>query len=126
MKTIWRILVVLAVALIVVGALIALRQTGVLATALPGSERARFEAGIERGRFTPDGFERRERGWFAPDGFERGHHAEREPDARGMIEVINNLLIIGVIIALVVGASLIARRFLRRRTPPRAEAGPPA
>ncbi|MCS6940528.1 MAG: hypothetical protein NZM94_14705 [Roseiflexus sp.] len=124
MKTVWRILAILAVALIVVGALVALRQTGILAMLLPGPERTQFEAGIERGRFAPDGFERRERGWFAPDGFERDHHAEREPDARGMIDAIKNLLIIGVIITLVVGASLIARRFLRRRAPPRAEAGP--
>lgn len=126
MKTIWRIIVILAAALIVVGALIGLRQTGVLARLLPETDRARFEAESGRDRFAPGGFERPERGGFARDGFERGHHAEREPDARGIIEVGKNLLIIGVIIALVVGASLIARRFLRRRSPPRAEAGPPA
>lgn len=96
MNTVWRILAILAVALIVAGALVALRQTGILATLLPGPDRTQFEAGIERGRFAPDGFERRERGWFAPDSFEHNHRAEREPNARGMIEAINNPLIIGV------------------------------
>lgn len=126
MKTIWRMIVILAAALVVAGALIALRQTGVLAQLLPETDRARFEAESGRDRFASGGFERLERGGFVRDGFERGHHAEREPDVRGIIEAVKNLLIIGVIIALVVGGSLIARRFLRRRSPPRAEAGPPA
>lgn len=126
MKTIWRIVAILAAALVVAGALIALRQTGVLARLLPETDHERLEAEIGRDRFAPGGFERPERGGFVRNGFERGHHAEREPDARGIIEAVKNLLIIGVIIALVVGASLIARRFLRRRSPPRAEAGPPA
>ncbi len=125
MKTLWRVLIILAAASVVVAALVALRQTGWAATWLPDADRARFEAGIERGRFAPDGFERggfiRER-----DGVDRGHGAERAPDARGIIEIVRNLLIIGVIVALVVGASLMTRRLLRRRSPPRAEAGPPA
>jgi hypothetical protein len=126
MKTIWRIVAILAAALVVVGALIGLRQTEVLARSLPEPDRAHLEAGIEYDRFAPGGFERSERGEFVGDGFARGHHTAREPDARGIIEAVKNLLIIGVIIALVVGASPITRRFLRRCSPPRAEARPPA
>lgn len=118
MKTFWRIVVILSAALVVVGALIALRQTEVLARLLPEPDRARLAAGVERDQFASGRFERDER-----DGFVREHDAKREPDARGIIEVVNNLLIIGVIIALVVGASPIVRRFLRRRSPPRAAAG---
>ncbi|MFQ3633358.1 hypothetical protein [Roseiflexus sp.] len=126
MKTLWRVLIILAAASVVVAALVALRQTGWAETWLPDADRAHFEAGIERGRFAPDSFERHERGGFTGerDRIDRGHGAERTPDARGIIEVVRNLLIIGVIVALVVGASLIARRLLRRRSPPRAEAGP--
>lgn len=124
MKNVWRIVVILAAALIVAGILITLRQTGVLEGALSGWDRARSEAGSARERFAPGGFEHPERSRFVRDGFERGHHAEREPDARGIIEVVKNLLIIGIIIALVVGASLIARRFLQRRAPPRTPSEP--
>jgi hypothetical protein len=112
MKTIWRVLAILSAALIVVGALIALRQTGFAATLLQGPDRTRFETGIERGR-------------FASGDVDRDHHTEREPDARGIIEAIRHLLIIGVIVALVGGASFIARRVLERRSSPRTEAGPP-
>lgn len=124
MKTVWRIVAILSAALVVAGALIMLRQTGVLARALPELDRAHLEARGDRDRFAPGGFERSERGGFAPGGFERDHHAEREPDVRGIIEAVKNLLIIGIITALVVGASPIARRFLRRQPPPRAPAEP--
>lgn len=123
MKTIWRIVAILSAALVVVGALIALRQTEVLARLLPEPDRASLAAGVEHDRFAPGRFERDKRSGFVGDGFVHHHDAERKADARGIIEAVKNLLIIGVIIALVVGASPIVHRFLRRRSPPRAAAG---
>lgn len=126
MKTFWRILMIVAAALVVVAALVVLRQTGIAEALLSRADRAQFESGIERGRFTSGGFERREGSGFINerDRFDRGHGAEREPDMRGIIEVVKNLLIIGVIVALVVGTSLLVRRLLRRRSLPCAQAGP--
>lgn len=119
-----RTLIVLAAALLVVGALLGLRQMGMLADLAnrgPG-----FESGRER-------FEERETrpdpGFFAPEGSEfreRGRHGEHGASLFGLVEVGKNLAIIGVIVALGVLATRLYGALTRRQKAVRVGMGPPA
>lgn len=115
MRTVWRVLAILAAALVVVGALVAFRQTEFTSTLLASPDRTRLEVGRDHDGRRPDAFfDRAEKGGLFPG--DAGRHAmERAPDPRGVVEVIKNLIVIGVIVALVAGILPFARRILSRR-----------
>ena len=101
MKTVFRIFAILAAALVVVGALLAFTSgssaTG--ASAGPPNQSA-FAQGQTTGSASA-GFQRPEHG-----------HSE-EPSLGGIVEVLKNLVIIGVITAIVSGV----KRLLGRKRP---------
>lgn len=119
-----RTLILLAAALLVIGALLGLRQMGMLAGLANGGPR--FEPGRER-------FEERETrpdpGFFAPEGSEfreRGRHGEHGASLFGLVEVGTNLAIIGVIVALGALLTWVFGALTRRQKATRVGMGPPA
>lgn len=105
MKIILRTTLLLLAALLVVGGLLALRQTALGSTIL-GGEVSRVEG-------LPDGFAEHEEGSFRPGHGgrgEHGDHADQGPSWVGFAEVGKNLGIIAASIALVSAGTWLVQR----------------
>lgn len=121
MKVLVRIVWILAAALVVVGITFALNQSGVLQ--MEGPERADQALRAQQSGTTAS-----ETGEFSPP--ERGERPDGGMGVFGAVDVLKNLVIVGVIVVIVAGGSTLWKRIRghlgRNRSPsaPKAQAVP--
>ncbi|EFO80910.1 hypothetical protein OSCT_1240 [Oscillochloris trichoides DG-6] len=106
MKIITRTLILLAAALVVVGITWGVSSAGLLTAVGSGDNHARpaFSQGSAPPGFMPNTTQEHQEG-FRPRGGHgegRGHHVNNEPSLLGAAEIIKNLILTGIIVALVV------------------------
>lgn len=120
MKTLWRTLIILFAAFLVIGATVGLANAGVLGSfsRFPGERGGFGEGNFTPGNLSPDGFQPRGGG----EGFGEGFRPEHDFGGReggfgrglNIFTWIKNLALISVIVVVVVG---LERLFTRKRRP---------